>query len=365
MKKIVSAALLAAAVLLTTQSAGMAAKPKPVKAKVTKKPAAKSPVKAPIKTPAKPKSEVPHVVQGTTQLKGEYAELDKAYTLGKQDPVNITLKSAEYSIDPIRIGDSTYVPGIDEKLLILHMVYHNPQPSERFVRWDSFGFTVVDPQDQNHDGLKDLGSEENKSGISMNMKPAQKMEVYGVMAVPAKGEMPKLIIKANDDLVLRYDLRGKVKGLPAPYADPADKTGATPLSRIAGQAGTYYPVGMLSFKLIKADYTDASQMGENELSEGERFFIVQFNVKNISGSDQYFRWDTFDRKLIDVDDVEVGSCIDVFQASKDKSFSNNIKPDQELTLRYLFSIPDDTDVKTFSVAIEGGRTFTFDISGTK
>lgn len=357
MNKVVSAALLAVAVSLTIQPAGMAAKAKPAKAKVVKKPSVKAPVK--------PKSEVPHVVQGTTQLKGEYAELAKTYTLGKEYPMNLTLKSAEYSIDPVRIGDSLYVPSVDEKLLILHMTYHNPQPSERYVRWDTFGFTVVDPQSQNHDGLNDLGSEETKAGVSMDLKPAQKINVFGVMTVPAAGEMPKLIIKASDNLVLRYDLRGVVKGLPAQYADPADKTGATPLSTITGQAGTYYPVGMFSFKLNKAEYSSASKIEGSELSEGERFLIVQFSLKNISGREQYFRWDTFDRKLIDVDGVEVGSCVDVFQASKDKSFSNNIKPDQELTLRYAFSVPNDTDVKTFSVVSGNGRTFAFDISGTK
>jgi len=56
------------------------------------------------KAKAKPKA-IPHIVQGTTQLSGENAQLGTMYTLGKTEPFNITLKSAEYSVEPILIGD--------------------------------------------------------------------------------------------------------------------------------------------------------------------------------------------------------------------------------------------------------------------
>ncbi len=346
-------ATLAAIASLLISPASMAAKAKP-------KPKPKAPVKS--------KAVVPHIVLGTTQLKGEdNPQFGVTYTLGKSNPINITLRSAEYTVEPVRVGNDTYIANTDEKLLILHMTYHNPQKSDRFVRWDSFRFTIVDPKDKNHDGLKDLGTDEKVStSFSMNMKPAQRNEVFGVMKVPAEGEMPKLIIKGSDDLVLRYDLHGKVKGLPELYADPADKTGATALAKIAATPGTYYPVGMFNFKLNKVEYTSATVMGDAKLAKDQRFLVVSFNLKNISAKPNSFRWDGFKNKVIDVDGVEVARCsTDVFQASKDKSFSSNMDPDQEMSLRYIYKIPNDTDLKMLTIAQGDGRTLEFDISGVK
>ena len=46
--------------------------------------------------------------------------------------------------------------------------------------------------------------------------------------VPAAGVVPKLIVEREQGApVIRYDLRGKVKALPQPFADPSDTTGAT------------------------------------------------------------------------------------------------------------------------------------------
>jgi hypothetical protein len=318
------------------------------------------------KAPAKKTTtKTPHYVQGTTQLKGEYAEFGKTYTLGKNDPLNITLKSAEYTIDPVKVGDSTYVPNAEEKLIVFHMTYHNPQPSERYTRWDSVAFTVVDPQSQNHDGLKDLGMEKDKSSCSMSLKPAQKIEVYGVMPVPAKGEMPKLIIKSSDELVLRYDLKGKVKGLPAEYADPSDKTSATVLDKIPAKMGIYYPLGNLAVKLDKIEINDDPKMGENEAEEGEVFLVAYMTVKNVAAAPEYLRWDTFDPVITDTDGVETGSNTDMFQKSKDRSFSADIQPGQEITVRSIFKIPEDTDLKTLSMHLGENRTFIFDISSVE
>ncbi len=315
------------------------------------------------KTKPKPKTTTqPHYVQGTTQLKGEYAEMGKTYTLGKEDPLNINLKSAEYTIEPIKIGETSYVPTADEKLLVLHFTYHNPQPRERFTRWDSFDFTIVDPQDENHEGLVDLGMEKDKSTCSMDLKPAQKIDVYGVMRVPAKGEMPKLIIKSSDQLVLRYNLKGKVKGLSEPYADTSDKTGATALAKVPANMGVYYPLSNLEVKLDKVEYSIGPTMGETELDESEVFLVATITAKNVGTSPEFMRWDSFDGKIIDVDGVEAADCVDMFQKSKDKTYGGDVQPGQELTVRCIFKMPDDTDVKTLSMHYDANRTFLFDIS---
>ncbi len=320
--------------------------------------------KAKPKKAKKPAAKVTHYVKGTTQLSGENAQFGVTYTLGKAYPFNITIKSAEYTVEPVQVGDRYFVANAKEKLLILHMIYHNPVKTERFVRWDSFGYTVVDANDQNHDGLEGLGAENDKTSVGMSLKPAQKKEVYGVMLVPSVGEMPKLMIKSSDNLVLRYDIKGKVKPLPAPYADPADTTGATALEKITAVQGTYYPIEKLYFRLDSLENSDATTFGNMKLAKNDKYMVAKITLKNSGPSKQFFRWDSFDRKLIDTDGIPVGKCVNVFRATSDASFAGDLEPGQELSLRYAFSLPKDTTLKAFTVKRGDGRTFEFDISGS-
>lgn len=311
----------------------------------------------------KKKTPPAHIVKGTTQLSGENAQLGVTYTLGKQNPFNITLKSAEYSIEPVVIGNSIYTVKEDEKFLIMHFVYHNPMHENYFVRWDTFRFTVVDSSDQNHDGLTALGAEADHTDVSMDLKPAQKKEVMAVMIVPAKSEMPKLIIGSGDDLVLRYDLRGKVKGLPATYADPADKSGATALDTVNVKLNTPYSIGTWSIKVAGAQIISERQIGEAEADEDGRFCAVTFSIKNISPNKEFFRWDTLGVKLVDTDDVELDNSFWLFRATSAKSFENDIPAGKEFTLRYIFKIKNDTTPK--ALKLTSARTFNFDLGEVK
>lgn len=321
-----------------------------------------SAAKAKPKPKAKP---VQHVVQGTTQLKGEYADFGTTYTIGKSNPINITINSAEYSIEAAKVGEEHYVPSADEKVLVLHMTLHNPQKSERFVRWDVLSFTVVDPQDQNHDGLRAMGMEKDKSATNMSLKPAQKIDVFGVMLVPSNGEMPKLIVKSDDDLVLRYNLKGKVKGFQPPFADPADKTGSTPLSKISIPMGTYAPLGYFKVKVNSVEYSPESKIGEFEASEGNKIVIVQMDVNNVAPNERFLRWDTITGKIIDVDGMEVSDCRDMFTKSRDASVATNLQSGQELMTRCIYQVPDDAKIKDLTLLIDNGRTFVFDLSNVK
>ena len=191
-------------------------------------------------------AETPHYTRGTDQMAGASAKLGVTYTLGVARPMNITLLSAEYSLEPMLVGQRLYTVDSSHKMLILHMTYQNPVPREQSVRWDTYEYTAVDAADQNSKGLAELASELDSTPVIAHMKPGQKMAVRALMMVPAVGEIPKLIIKASDGLVLRYDLTGKVKPLAAPYASAADKSGASAADKIEAPIGSTIPVGCFS-----------------------------------------------------------------------------------------------------------------------
>src|SRR5689334_6242046 len=101
--------------------AGLALAPAPVGAQTSKT--------KPAKPAAKPSGGP--VVLGTKQLPGDFGQFGTTYTIGKTRPVNFTLRSAEYTTTPFYVGNNTWVPKADEKLLVLHYTVHNPVAREQ------------------------------------------------------------------------------------------------------------------------------------------------------------------------------------------------------------------------------------------
>lgn len=304
-----------------------------------------------------------HATVGTSQLKGGFGEIGHTYTLGKEYPWNITLKSAEYSVDALRFGDSIYYPKADQKLLVLHFTVHNPQKSEALMRYDTFGITAVDAKDTNWEYIMELGAEKTHEKYGVEMKPAQKADVYAAILVPAAGEIPKIIVKSNDNLVIRYDLKGKVKGIPAPFADSKDKTGATALAIVPAQVGTYYPTGDFLLRLDSMAFSD-QPIGDQAEEEGGSFnnLMVTMTAKNISRDEQVLRYDTFVTKMIDGDGVDVERIYTMFRAASDKDLDTMIKPDQEISFRFAFPIEEGITPKTLAISqYEDTRAYQFDV----
>lgn len=325
--------LILLAVVLSTGCALAATKKAPPKKAPAKKPAAQS---------------THHETVGTQQLKGEYGKFGDTYTLGKENPWNMRLNSAEYSADTIAVGDTIIYPKPDEKLLVLHYTIHNPQKSEALMRFDTLAITAVDAKDKNWEFRGDVGNETTKQAVGQQFKPAQKMDVYAVIAVPAEGEVPKIMFKSIDQLVIRYDLRGKVKGLPAPYADPSDPTGATARKVTPAEFGVFYPLGQLALKIEGTSFSDTA-IGEMEIEEGGCLFIIAATAKNLDKAPTLLRFDSFNVKLKDVDGTEIQSRQDTYRASSDKAFGGDLEPGQELKFRLIMSIEKGIEPKTATV----------------
>src|SRR6185503_12389384 len=138
----------------------------------TKKPAAVKPPTAQPKTA---------IVLGTTQMAGDFGKFGQTYTIGKYEPVNFTLKSADYSIETYIVDTHVYVPTAEQKLLILHYTIHNPLPKEQVYDWNNMHFTVVDAKDKNADAIQAVAREGTKENGRISLKPAQKAEVVSAI----------------------------------------------------------------------------------------------------------------------------------------------------------------------------------------
>ena len=307
-------------------------------------------------------------VAGTTQLAGGEGEFGKTYTLGKNNPLNFTLKSAEYTVSRVTVGTNIYTPKADEKLLVLHYPVQNPTQREQNVDWASFRFTAVDAKDVNQVFDNYVAREGSSEMYNARLKPAQKIDLIAAWTVPAAGVIPKLIVERESGApVLRYDLRGRVKPLTAPFADPGDSSGATALQEVPAAPGTYYPLKLFDMKLEAVSFT-TDPIDKRAPAQGKRYLVATISIKNATGPtarEANYNYGTFKFDLKDADGEKVHFDDYLMKATRDEHAEGRLKPGEEYKFRVYFEMPQDLTGQTL-YALEGdSRTYAFDISSFK
>ncbi|MFC4456150.1 hypothetical protein [Deinococcus sonorensis] len=307
------------------------------------------------------------VVQGTQQLDGQNAQVGQTFTIGKQSPLNFTLRSAEYSTGRMLFGDTITFPKADEKLLILHYTVQNPQKREARYYWGDIKFTAVDALDRNHDYVQAVAREGTTDKFEITLKPAQKVDVVTVIVVPAAGPVPKLMVQREENgtpQVLRYDLRAKAKPLNAPFADPEDRSGATAALRVNVPAGKVVPLRYFDVRLDRVTFTAEPLLGRAP-APGRRYLTATFVIKNPLGRDVEYSWGNFQASLKDADGERVEYNQLMLKASRDEKASGTLPRGEEARVRFYWELPETVAGDTVYLTDESGRAYAFDVKATK
>jgi hypothetical protein len=301
---------------------------------------------------------------GTTQLAGENAKLGVTYTLGKANPINITLDKVEYTLEPVLFGKVPIWPKKNEKIMLVHYTLHNPNHRDFGLAWSTLDINAVDSNDKNWRYVQDLAVETTHDKAYMSLKPAQKTRVYTCILVPAEGQIPKLMFQSSDKLVLRYDLRGKATPLPATIADPSDTSGATCLEKITATMGEYYPMMGLHCKVESAAFSTSVISGRAP-KKGWRYLVVTGTAKNNMPAGCRFVWSTFRPEVTDVDGGEVHWTGEALFAGRDDKINADMDPNQEMHFRYVFEIQQNVQPKSLSMSQGGSHEYIYDLSQVK
>lgn len=306
---------------------------------------------------------LPTGVMGTQQMAGEWAVMGQQYTLNEGDPLNVMLTSAEFTVVRLNVGDESVVAQGDEKLLVLHMTIQNPQSGTRRVYWADLDFTAVDAMNVNREWSQELGVESTREPVDMDMKPAQKLDLYTAIIVPAKGVIPKLIVKSGEGKVLRYDLRGVVAPLEAPFADPTDATGATALTTIEAKKDVWYPMGLFDVTFEGAELAAEDDDGDPP-EEGEGFVVIKVRLRNGSADEERLYADPFEVVLRTTDGEKVEWGGEMLHPSRSESVDVDLDPGDEMGARVFFRAPAGVklDRCEFSEK-ENGRVYVFGLGG--
>lgn len=307
----------------------------------------------------------PAGAQGSGQLPGGAGQFGKTYALGQRSALNFTLKSAEYRVAPINIGSSLIAPEANEKLLVLHYSVQNPQKTDVRYYWNALRFTGVDAQDVNHNAASAVAREGSRDALEIDLKPAQKVDAYAVLKVPAAGAVPKLLVERGDGSpVLRYNLRGQVKALSAPFADPQDASGTTARPSVPATPGTFFPGIAYDLKLESVAFT-TEPLGGRAPQGGRRYLVATVALKNTRNADQEYYWGTLRPELRDADGELVEWNSKLLKAGRDEDARARLKPGEEARVRFFFELPQDRGAKSLTLKEGAARAYEFDLGGVK
>ena len=270
-------------------------------------------------------------VAGTAQLPGDDGKLGQAYTMGKENRLNLVLTGVRYSKTRWNHGNDTAAPNQGQKLLIVSFQVQNPNKAITRFGEGTLKLTAIDGEGANHEGEFGVVQKGRNADFEIDLKPAQRVEAETAILVPAAGPIPKLMVAhRSGGSVVRYDLRGHV----APLGKPFSPNGVDAPASVTGEAGVAYP-------LLKADVTigatafKAGRFGDLSEREGQTFMTTRLTLVARTPGRLAFQ---IHGQAVDGDGERYPS-IDLQKASTEAESGGIGEPGEPLACRMLFFVP--------------------------
>jgi hypothetical protein len=263
-------------------------------------------------------------------------------------------------VEPVNVGDETIAPHADEKLLVVHYTIKNGATEERHFDNDNVKFFAVDSDNASHPYARRVGLEGSRREVGTSLDPNGSLNLYTVIVLPAEGEAKKLVLEPSYSGEGKgratMDLSGKVTPLPAPFADPADATGATARPLVPAESGKFYPMGFFDLRL------------DSVAIEAGRLTTI-FTIKNRSTLRQSFDHGTFLPVVHDTAGDKIDWDDNIYHATKTGPAGTDIEAGAEYRIRLRFSLAEGVMPKTLAFSEHFGgkktRAYQFDVSTAK
>ena len=311
------------------------------------------------------------VVLGTNQLLGEFGKVGATYTIGKERPLNFTLISAEYRPDRF-VGGNFYdqtegwVPLKGQKLLVIKYTVQNPKSEDARLWYNSFEITAVSGDDQNSTMLNHPWIGSQTAYKEIQLKPGQKATLTGALYVSGQGEVPKLMIRREQDpsaAVIRYDLRGKV----AKIADTAySEDGVTVKDTVDAKLETYYPWMGSDFQVLGVEDV-ATKIPDLGTPNDYRQVAIKLKFRGVTPEPGRVWYGDFNVHLntSDGDSSNFKTYSRLFRAARNETFDGVVPVGEEQTLRLVVDVPNGVNITGFSLMCHHNedihRTFKFSL----
>ncbi len=331
---------------------------------------------------------------GTKQMAGGEGQIGTTYSFERSPDYprfNFTLVSAAYSVERLPFKDGSFTPLKDEKLLVLRYTLQNPTKTDIEITSPYFAkvtFQAVATNNKTYSAdrtpyaLMEGGRPAGKPYpfADIVLKPGQKSEtLVAAILIPADVSIPKLVVQrgrvGTKEKVTRFDLRGVIKPLPAPIADPADPSGATARAEIPAKIGDSCVGAFSDFKVESMAYT-ADAIGDAAPPDGGKILAVTASANYGNGAPMtlFTTEDKVTGYLKDGDGEKIVAVEEIFKTTRpEPAVIESHSYGDTVRFRILFKVPNGVTPQKLYLRndsyIEGGpkdgREYVFDLSGVK
>ena len=298
-------------------------------------------------------------------LPGAWSEFGQAYRLGETDSLVFSLERAEYEASRLRIGNDLVSPKLGEKFLVAHFQVTNQRRQPLQLGASRFEWTVVDAKGASITDCERLGQESDPGAFEQTIAPGSSSGCFVIFRVPAEGELQSITVRNQLDsapATARFNLRGKVRPLPAQYADSQDRNGATAAAVVPARMGTAFPCGLFDIlvKSIETIGADSPVPADREV-DLPVYATVRYTMRG-AGNAGAFGGDAPVVTLIDSQGGSRGADADTFELATPETVETNLGPGESREFRLRFWIPRTAAPRELLVQAPGGIPVRVDLT---
>ena len=306
----------------------------------------------------------PAPVMGSVPVASLDAALTTPRTMGTDPAFEFALKGLGFTVTRQRVGTDSFAPDAQSKLLLIRYSIHNSSGGAMPVNWSIPALQVTDSNGVNYPA-RDIGVGPDLVPIGGSISPDQTIDCCAVLAVPGRADATTLTVTAQDAPSQKYPIGGQaqIKETFARDTSAGTSAGFTALAEVPVQAGTFYPMYDLDFRLDGIVYGTRPQ-GKDEPPAGTQCLIATFTVRNPSPERRHLD----SAGLAPVLTLSDGTITKWYgyplSALRDERTNGDYNPEQEVKMRVFFDVPVSKTVTPASFRFSEGqsRVYTSDVA---
>ena len=189
------------------------------------------------------------------------------------------------------------------------------------------------------------------TSFPINLKPREKMRYVAVMEIHGQGPISRMAAFKGDRRTRRawYDIDKDLTMAPSVFA-----SGTGLLDRAESRIGTTFDLG--AFDMTVESAGPVASAGTYRSSASAQVYAVTVKVTNVLKAPEKFGWQYGKPTLTDTSGKDLPWTSDIVDTATGKTVAGELAAAQPYVVQYAFNGEPGRALKTFTLAMNGGRT---------
>ena len=282
--------------------------------------------------------------------------------LGGAYPIDELEHTLTFSLESVAVASrfasagSNVVAAGGKRLLILTSSLTNIQTFSYPLGADPVGFNAFNEKAERSLSLGNSFILPGLTPFPTNLKPKEKMRFVTAMEIHGQGPITRLAAVRGSRATRRawYDIDKELKPVPSVFA-----SGSGLVDRAETRLGTTFDLGAFDMNVESAG--PVSSAGSYQTTATNQVYAVAVKVTNMLKAPEKFGWQYGKPTLTDASGKELSWTSDVIDTATGKSVSGELVAGQPYVVQYVFNAERGRALKTFTLAMNGGRTIVVDL----